>query len=367
MKYLNILLFFAMIPVLAPQTRAAELKPKLEKISQKIAATASAKGFSGVTLAVFPLQVDEKLARRKVDLATSEILSYYLLKTGAFKMVERNQLNEAMKEQNLGLSGAVDSKTAANIGQVLGAKLLVMGNVIKMGGLYQVTVKLIDAITSEMISAEMAEVPVEVFDKEAELAPEFKTIGFYLAAGYGAATVTKLPPAGGATPANPDSNLLYVGMGLRYFISQKWMADAAFMPSLKFGSSSDDDHIRGIAHINGSMLRIGGDRIFGTSKKVRFHAGAGLILIGGIETAEDPFSEVILISKHDDIIIPFSRAGLEWRLRSNLGLAAFGSYNFAQSEYNFYARGTGITGQQLVRQFKSPRVIFETTLSFYFR
>ena len=55
MKYPKILLFFLLFPALAPFSCADELKPKLEAISQKIAATASAKDLVGATLAGFPL------------------------------------------------------------------------------------------------------------------------------------------------------------------------------------------------------------------------------------------------------------------------------------------------------------------------
>ena len=62
------------------------------------------------------------------------------------------------------LAGAVDSRTAAQIGKLAGAKLLVLRNVIQLGNSSQLTSKLVDAETGEMITSEITEVPVKTFD-----------------------------------------------------------------------------------------------------------------------------------------------------------------------------------------------------------
>jgi TolB-like protein len=46
-------------------------------------------------------------------------------------MVERSELNKALGEQSIGTSGLVSSDTAAKIGQITGAKVLVSGQVMK--------------------------------------------------------------------------------------------------------------------------------------------------------------------------------------------------------------------------------------------
>ncbi len=58
------------------------------------------------------------------DLLTSE-----LFKSGKFEVLERANLDKIMKEHSINLSGAVDEKTAAEMGKLIGASTLILGNV----------------------------------------------------------------------------------------------------------------------------------------------------------------------------------------------------------------------------------------------
>ncbi len=50
-----------------------------------------------------------------------------LVKTGQFRVIERQELESILKEQGLSLSGAVDDKTAVEAGKLLGCQLVVLG------------------------------------------------------------------------------------------------------------------------------------------------------------------------------------------------------------------------------------------------
>ncbi len=52
-----------------------------------------------------------------------------LFKTGSFSIIERARLDSLLAEQDLGASGAVDAATAARIGQLLGAQLILTGSI----------------------------------------------------------------------------------------------------------------------------------------------------------------------------------------------------------------------------------------------
>ena len=52
--------------------------------------------------------------------AAADELVTQLFRTGLFSIIERAQLEGLLAEQDLGASGAVDSSTAARIGQLLG-------------------------------------------------------------------------------------------------------------------------------------------------------------------------------------------------------------------------------------------------------
>lgn len=46
-----------------------------------------------------------------------------------FSVVERNRLNNILKEQALGLTGIIDNETAVNLGQVVGADAIIVGSI----------------------------------------------------------------------------------------------------------------------------------------------------------------------------------------------------------------------------------------------
>ena len=61
--------------------------------------------------------------------AAADELTTQLVKSGAFSVVERSQVNAILEEQHFGLSGAVDASTAAEIGKVLGVQAMLMGSI----------------------------------------------------------------------------------------------------------------------------------------------------------------------------------------------------------------------------------------------
>lgn len=71
--------------------------------------------------------------RRRVGDAIVDILTTELQKSDAFIMIERAKLEEVLKEQALGQSGAINRATAAKAGRVLGAQALVMGAISEFG------------------------------------------------------------------------------------------------------------------------------------------------------------------------------------------------------------------------------------------
>ena len=63
----------------------------------------------------------------------SDMLVTSLVQTGKFIVIEREQLDEILKEQSLGASGVVTPQSAAQIGKVLGVELMVTGSVTEFG------------------------------------------------------------------------------------------------------------------------------------------------------------------------------------------------------------------------------------------
>ena len=63
----------------------------------------------------------------------AEMLTTALVKTGNYRVIERRELDQILKEQDLGASGIVTPQSAAKIGKVLGVELAVMGAVTEFG------------------------------------------------------------------------------------------------------------------------------------------------------------------------------------------------------------------------------------------
>lgn len=65
--------------------------------------------------------------------AAQDVFVTELVKSGKFRVVEREQLAALMEEKNLALSGDVDPSTAVRIGKLLGVNYLLTGAVTEFG------------------------------------------------------------------------------------------------------------------------------------------------------------------------------------------------------------------------------------------
>ena len=84
------------------------------------------------TVAVIPFHkkaaVSAELSIEDEDYA-AELVNEYLTNANRFDIVDREYLKETLDEQDLSMSGAVDPSTAANIGNIVGAKYIVVGSI----------------------------------------------------------------------------------------------------------------------------------------------------------------------------------------------------------------------------------------------
>lgn len=381
---LILILFFSSLPA-----RAGELDPKMDSIIKQFARDAGTKGITpGATAAVFPYNCDEKLAKKRVDIAIVELLTARLLSAGTFRLVERVQLETVLKEQKLSLSGAIESATAAQVGRLAGARLAVQGNVIRVGRVYQISSKLVDTESAEIISASIVEVPVETFDEEAArylvLVPEREALGFYT--GFSAWPVkTKTLPAvtipgtGGIklTPTPKSGSFAIVTVGVRYQVAKKWILDAAFAPVANLGPMLRFEIPPPNAVDSPSMMDGMGGRLSinyssNLSRKWRSFYGLGYQLYG-ISYGEDSHWTVGT-TKLDgptggaNVASAFGRAGFEWRVKERFGWSFIGQVN-QPSRITYELTATPASGPQekiKAMQLDLPVFMVDTTFAFYF-
>jgi hypothetical protein len=120
---------------------------------------------SPLTLAVFDFEAKEGGG---VGKDVSALLNATLSAEGNLITVERAELAKVLGEQELSLSGTVSSETAAKVGHLTGAKVLVTGRVFKIGNETAIVAKIMSVETSR-VYGELAKGRGEPADLAAEV------------------------------------------------------------------------------------------------------------------------------------------------------------------------------------------------------
>ncbi|MDZ7260822.1 MAG: PEGA domain-containing protein [candidate division KSB1 bacterium] len=108
-------------------------------------------------IAVLPLHDTNTAAKQEgYGEAIAGMLMTNLINGRIFQVVERTEIERMMKEMAFQISGAVDSETAKQIGQVLGVDILVFGSVAKFGTLVETDIRLVDTQSGQALLAEHA-------------------------------------------------------------------------------------------------------------------------------------------------------------------------------------------------------------------
>lgn len=107
-------------------TATVRTSPQTPSISQ-----ARAEPATGEKLRIAVKAFEFKAARGSGDIGTgmSDMLTDALFNTGRFIVLERERVSEVIEEQDFGASGRVKKETAAPIGEIEGAQLLIRGSV----------------------------------------------------------------------------------------------------------------------------------------------------------------------------------------------------------------------------------------------
>lgn len=105
-----------------------------------------------------------------VSLGVTELVEEALFNTRQYRLVERRQLEQVLREQGIGASGTIDPATAARAGRVLGVRCFVAGSVnqfdlkgaggvsfpVVLVGLYQaqvqLTARIVDTTSAEIVA-----------------------------------------------------------------------------------------------------------------------------------------------------------------------------------------------------------------------
>jgi hypothetical protein len=152
-------------------------------------AAAAAKNNDVLTVAVFDFDSKDE-AVRGLGSKVATLLNANLSASPNVITVERTELDKALGEQELGLSGTVSTDTATKVGQLTGAKVLITGRVFKVENQTLIVAKVIGTETSR-VYGEMVQggSGTSIVDLSAQLAEKISGV----VAEKGATLVAKVP------------------------------------------------------------------------------------------------------------------------------------------------------------------------------
>jgi hypothetical protein len=135
---------------------------------------------------------EEELAVNAADSLNAELIA-----SKKYTVVERRKIAHVMKEQALGMTGAISEETAIKVGALVGAKLLVVGRLSRIGDIFRLDARILDAESAGVVTAAHADFKDRT---KVDLAVREVVRGFIGGAGSAAAT-TKTDGKGGTSTA----------------------------------------------------------------------------------------------------------------------------------------------------------------------
>ena len=91
----------------------------------------------------------------------TEIFTTTFTKSGAFNIIERQQLDKILNEHELNQSGIIDPQSAQQIGHIAGLDAVVTGGISQIGNARRIDARVIDVKTGQVV---LSEALTPVFD-----------------------------------------------------------------------------------------------------------------------------------------------------------------------------------------------------------
>lgn len=138
-------LLFSSLPTFAQSSLALQI----DELNRQIATKVTAKNKTTIAVVEF---ADLEGNITNFGRFMAEELITRLHETEKFKVIERQLLNQVIKEQKLTLSGIVDPASAKQLGKVLGVDAIVSGSITDLGKTVRVNARLISTETGEIFA-----------------------------------------------------------------------------------------------------------------------------------------------------------------------------------------------------------------------
>lgn len=106
-----------------------------------------------MNVAVLEFEVKGDIGIKDAGAIIADWMINALFESHEYNLRERVLLRKILKEQDLGMTGVIDKKTATRIGEIYGVRGIITGSVIKWGNLIYVTGRLIDTENGAILKA----------------------------------------------------------------------------------------------------------------------------------------------------------------------------------------------------------------------
>jgi hypothetical protein len=121
---------------------------KIEETINKLSLSLIDKLPRNSTIAILSVYSSDK---NSAEFVISE-LEYKFVESGKFKIVDRRRLDQIRNEQNFQTSGDVDDNSAVTIGNMLGATIVITGDINSVGSSQRLVLKALDVKTAQIIT-----------------------------------------------------------------------------------------------------------------------------------------------------------------------------------------------------------------------
>ena len=130
-----------------------DLTRMAEELAHESTAAATRHRGTRHTVAVLPFQNHGDTQYDAFVSGLADMLTTSLGQTARLTVIERVQIETAMLNFNLEMSGAIDPETAVEVGAWLGADAVVLGSFLRFGSIYRIDARMIDSETGEVLAA----------------------------------------------------------------------------------------------------------------------------------------------------------------------------------------------------------------------
>ncbi len=317
-------LLAAMVLFSATSAFADGTTNKLSRLADNLIKSYSQKTQEATTLAVFPLNTDEALAKNNLGQSVSDILARRFFESKSFTLVERSEFNRILSEQKLHASGIVESDTQVRLGKMMGAKTILLGNIQKVGKNYQVNVRLVNVESGEVTAAAYDEFPVSAFQEDLRITTD-ETVGISPFVDFRSNdNKTKAIVSSYDISAPKAFSSILGGIGVFYKPTGHAMFTFdAFSGSTFFRTRTSDHAYFYELTLRGSSFGAAYAGKF--SEKLPFSLGAGFTAVAG-------YWNNMPLKKSNTVSVPFIRARIEFNPKQRFGLALAVKYDLQKIE-----------------------------------